>query len=92
MLNPTVGYLADVSPVVLRKNGFAVSLWFPPREHSPAHVHVEKGGARASIWLADATVRSAGTMRAADVSRAQAIVAARREWLLEIWRRYHETD
>jgi uncharacterized protein DUF4160 len=79
-------------PVVLRKQGFTFLMWFPPKEHGPAYVHVEKGGARASIWLADAAVRSAGTMRAADLGRAQAIVASRREWLMGIWRRFHEKD
>ena len=81
-----------MSPVILRRNGFVFRIFFPPREHGPAHVHVRKGGAEAVISLADASVRDAGSMRAADLSRAQAIVQARREELLEIWEAYHEDE
>jgi hypothetical protein len=64
----------------------------PPREHGPPHVHVERAGTEATIWLVDASVRTAGNMRAADLSRAQAIVASRRGSLMRAWRRYHEED
>ena len=30
-------------PTVLRKDGFVVRVYGPPREHPPPHVHVERG-------------------------------------------------
>jgi hypothetical protein len=81
-----------MSPTVFIKGGFSFRIYFPPLEHGPAHVHVEKDGMKASFWLADGSVRSVGKMRGADVTRAQQIVRSRIQQLQEVWRIYHEKD
>lgn len=58
-------------PKILERNGFRVIVLLPPREHGPAHVHVEKAGTRVVINLPDGkqglSVRKVYKMRDADV-------------------------
>lgn len=80
-------------PTVLRRAGFRVVIFLPPREHAPPHVHVRKAGAEAVIELASGgrpqTIRSLAAMRTADVVRAFRIVEEHTEFLLAAWRQYH---
>jgi hypothetical protein len=78
-----------MSPTLLREDGFHVKMYFPPREHGPAHVHVEKAGDEAVIMLADCSVREVYGLRAADVAAAVAIVEAWQDFLTDTWEAIH---
>lgn len=80
-------------PTVLRSRGFEVRIYFRPREHGPAHVHIEKGGLEVIVNLGDAThlpkVRGATRMSPKDVRDALELVLAKGVYLLEVWRKLH---
>ena len=80
-------------PTVLRRAGFRVVIFLPPREHAPAHVHVQNAGGEVVIELASGTrpqgIRSVAGMRTPDVVRAFRIVEDHAEFLLATWREYH---
>lgn len=80
-------------PVVLRVDGFQVMIFLPPREHSPAHVHVVRDEAEVIINLNTSeigvSVREIHGMREAHVQRAVAIVARHAALLRQQWRKYH---
>ena len=77
-------------PTVLEVGGFTMTIYLPPREHGPPHVHVRRAGAEVVIGLgAELTViRNAG-LRAQDIRRALAIVADNADLLTAEWRKYH---
>lgn len=80
-------------PTALRRDGFRVAIFLPPREHAPPHVHVRRTGGEAVIELASGgrpqTIRAFAAMRTADVVRAFRIVEEHTEFLLAAWGRYH---
>lgn len=80
-------------PTVLRRAGFRVVIFLPPREHAPPHVHVRDVGGEVVIGLASGTrsqeIRSVAGMRTPDVVRAFRIVEDHAEFLLAKWREYH---
>jgi hypothetical protein len=78
-----------MSPAVLRLDGFTVFVRLPPREHSPAHVHVRKAGGEVVILLADGSVRSAGGMTDRDIAAARRMVLEYRDDLVRYWEYYH---
>lgn len=77
----------------LRRAGFRVVIFLPPREHAPPHGHVRKAGGEAVIELASGglpqTIRSIAAMRTADVVRVFRIVEEHTEFLLAAWRQSH---
>lgn len=81
-------------PTVLVRDGFHVRIYFPPREHTPPHVHVVRAGAEIVIALGSGnnapTILEVYRMRVRDVVRAYRIVEMNQEQLLEDWRRFHE--
>jgi len=82
-------------PTVLRSAGFRVLVLFPPREHSPAHVHVVNADGLVVIELgtgrrSQRTVRARG-MKTSDVQRAERLVSENTAALLEAWRSIHGT-
>ena len=80
-------------PTVLDIDGFHLSIFPPPREHGPPHVHVRRAGVGVAIDLPRAgrpvTVRAVQGMRNVDVVHAVRIVEDHVELLLRHWRRYH---
>jgi hypothetical protein len=64
-------------PTVLRRDGFDVRIYPPPREHPPAHVHVIRGGTEVVIDLRSGNdpprVREVLGMTDRDVTRAYRI-------------------
>ena len=76
-------------PIVLRAAGFKVWIYFPPREHAPAHVHVFRAGGQVVISLEPITVGRVTKMRDADVVAAFRIVLGHQTVLLDEWRRIH---
>lgn len=75
-------------PIVLRAAGFDVSIYLPPREHGPAHVHVRRAGEKIVIWLDPIGIRDM-RMSDANVRAGLRLVAQHRDYLLAEWRRFH---
>lgn len=78
-------------PTVLRKDGFAVRIYF--KDHLPPHVHVFKGGGQVRISLGSETehpqlVQIEG-MSDKDAAKALEIVTEHRLELLEKWEEIH---
>jgi Domain of unknown function (DUF4160) len=81
-------------PTVLRKDGFVVRVYGPPREHRPPHVHVERGpeavvvirlgtsGEPAKVWAVYG-------MKDRDVVRAFRLVERHLEEIQRAWREIH---
>jgi hypothetical protein len=81
-------------PTVIDRDGFKVRVLGPPREHPPAHVHVERGrealvvmrlgidGGPPKIW-------QVYKMRNQDVIRAFRLVEENHELLLAEWEKIH---
>lgn len=76
-------------PTVLRVDGFRFLILLPPREHGPAHVHVERGGATMIVELLTLLVRDVRGMSDADVRKAVRIVEENDGTLIAEWRRIH---
>ncbi|MEX2154227.1 MAG: DUF4160 domain-containing protein [Gemmatimonadaceae bacterium] len=78
-------------PIVLRANGFKVTIRHPPREHGPPHVHVFSGDAECELWIGseEIGVKAIHGMRASDGRDALQIVADNVDLLLGEWRRLH---
>ena len=78
-------------PTVLRKDGFAVRIYF--NDHLPPHVHVFKGGGQVRISLGSETERSQlvqiEAMSDKDAAKALEIVTEHRLELLEKWEEIH---
>lgn len=83
-------------PTVLRRGGFRVVIFLPPREHRPPHVHVQNSDGEAIIELATGhspqRVRQVAGMRNRDVVRAFWLVEVKADYLLACWQRYHGED
>lgn len=80
-------------PTVLRSRGFEIRIYLPPREHGPAHVHVMKGETEVIIRLAHggrAQELRRSDMRPSDMAKAMSLVAAKTEFLLQMWKRLHD--
>lgn len=75
-------------PVVLRSHGFVVSIYAPPREHPPPHVHIGKAAGWVVVAL-DPVVAIRGRMQARDAVFAVRLVEDNMEWLLAAWRKLH---
>lgn len=75
-------------PIVLRALGFDISIYLPPREHGPAHVHVRRAGERIVFWLDPIGIRD---MRMSDANGRAALrlVVQHHAYLLAEWRRIH---
>lgn len=81
-------------PTVIDEDGFVVRVYGPPREHPPAHVHVERGKEElVIIRLGTATappkVWAVYGMKDRDVLRAYRLVERHQTTILAAWRRIH---
>jgi uncharacterized SAM-binding protein YcdF (DUF218 family) len=76
-------------PTVMTCDGFAIIIYFPPREHGPAHVHVFRGGEEVIIELAPVAIRENYGMRSAQIVKAVRIVENSLDMLQEEWRKIH---
>lgn len=80
-------------PTIIRQAGFRVWINNPPREHGPAHVHVENADAEIVVDLPandqPLQLREDYGMRPSDLVRAIRLVEANVERLLDEWRRIH---
>lgn len=82
-------------PKVHEARGFRVYIRHPPREHGPAHVHVQHASGEVVVHIGTGAAlepfRVFGAIRDADVVRAVRIVEAIEEFLLTEWRKYHDS-
>lgn len=81
-------------PTVVREDGFAVRIYGPPREHPPAHVHVERGRdelvvIRLGLDDDPPTVWAVYGMKVQEVLKAVRIVEQHHAMILAAWRRIH---
>jgi hypothetical protein len=80
-------------PKVIDRDGFRVYVLNPPREHRPAHVHVQNADAEVLINLpidgGKLSVRENYGMRAKDVLKAFRLVEENVDALVAEWRRLH---
>ena len=76
-------------PVVLRYHGFVVSIFAPPREHSPPHVHVRAGHGHRKIDLYPIVIARSNMSRS-HTRAAERIVSANADMLRTEWRRIHD--
>lgn len=80
-----------MSPTVLRRDGFR--FFFYAREtNEPPHVHVEKGGATAKIWLQPVEIGRIHGFNPNERRRIDAIIAEHHEDLLESWHDFFGRD
>lgn len=82
-------------PTILRKGGFVVKLYGPPREHAPPHVHVEHGPdelvvIRLRTKESPQRVWRAYGMKDSDVLTAFRLVEAHHRRILRAWRKLHD--
>jgi hypothetical protein len=71
-------------PTVLRANGFR--LFFVSHDRNePPHVHIERGGSGAKIWLEQVIVARNDGFAAHELGDMVRLVRERRDQLLEAW-------
>jgi hypothetical protein len=77
-------------PTILRINGFRVYFWsHEPNE--PPHVHLDKGGASAKVWLEPVASASNAGYPARDLGAILRLVRAHQPELLEAWHEFFGT-
>lgn len=78
-------------PTVLRAGGFRV-YFYSHEPHEPPHVHVDRGGASAKVWLDGVVLASNAGFSAKDLGDVLRLVRAQQERLLEAWHDFFSTD
>lgn len=74
-------------PTVLRKNGYVVRIY--PNDHTPAHVHVKRGGKEARITLVEIGVVTNAGFNPREITEILRIIEEAQEELLKMWDTYH---
>jgi hypothetical protein len=74
-------------PTVLIEAGFRFH-FFSADGHEPPHIHVDKDGRRAKVWLADVRIAKSGGFNDADIRRMIDIIQANRQRFLEAWNEF----
>jgi hypothetical protein len=74
-------------PTVLIRAGFRFH-FFSADGHEPPHIHVDKDGKRAKVWLLDVRLAKSGGFNDADIKRMMAIIQAERQMFLEAWNEF----
>jgi hypothetical protein len=77
-------------PTILRIQGFRVYFWsHEPNE--PPHVHTDKGGASAKVWLEPVALASNSGYPARDLGVILRLVHEHQPALLEAWHEFFGT-
>ena len=71
-------------PTVLIKAGFRFH-FFSADDNEPPHIHIDKDGRRAKVWLADLRLAKDGGFSEPDMRRIMQIVEEHRDQFLEAW-------
>lgn len=78
-------------PTVHRQDGFRF-YFYSHEPNEPAHVHVDRGGASAKVWLTPVRVAVNMGYSAHELAEVLRIVRGRRETLLEEWHGFFGTQ
>ena len=78
-------------PTILRIEGYRF-YFYSHEPNEPPHVHVDKGGASAKIWLEDIAVARNIGYKARELTRVLAITHEHRAAMLEAWHGYFGGD
>ncbi|MEO9189460.1 MAG: DUF4160 domain-containing protein [Acetobacteraceae bacterium] len=71
-------------PTILRTEGFRLYFW--SREpNEPPHVHVDKAGASAKVWLEPVALASTAGYPARELGAIMRLIRAHQAELLEAW-------
>lgn len=74
-------------PTVLIEAGFRFH-FFSADGHEPPHVHVDKDGREAKVWLAEVRFAKRGGFNEADMRRIISLVNENKQMLMEAWNGY----
>ena len=74
-------------PTVLRVDGYRF-YFYSHEPNEPPHVHVDKGGASAKLWLEPVALARNIGFRASDLGAILALTRKHRTALLEAWHGY----
>ncbi len=78
-------------PTIFRGDGFRV--YFYSREPGePAHVHIDRGGATAKVWLETVALASNAGFPARDLGDVLKLVRTHRDAFLEAWHGFFAQD
>jgi hypothetical protein len=71
-------------PTILRRDGYRF-YFYSHEPNEPPHVHVDKGGDTAKVWLADLVFAKTRGFRLKEQAFIVDIVSEHREAMLEAW-------
>lgn len=71
-------------PTVLIKAGFRFH-FFSADYNEPPHIHIDKDGRRAKVWLDDVRLAKDGGFGEPEMRRIMQIVAEHRDQFMEAW-------
>jgi hypothetical protein len=77
-------------PTILRTEGFRLYFFSHDRKEPP-HVHIDRGGASAKLWLEPITVARNSGFAPQELGDMLRLVRERREELLEAWHAHFGT-
>ena len=78
-------------PTVLRRDGFRV-YFYSHEPNEPPHVHVDRAGASAKLWLEHVAVASNAGFSARDLGEVLRLVRSERQSLLEAWHDFFRSE
>jgi hypothetical protein len=71
-------------PTVLRIDGFRI-YFYSHEPNEPPHIHLDRGGASAKVWLDGIILASNAGYSAKELGDVLRVVRAHRQQLLEAW-------
>ena len=71
-------------PTVLRADGFRV-YFYSHEPNEPPHVHIDRGGGSAKVWLTNVTLAGSAGFSAREPGSVPSLVRTHRQKLLEEW-------
>lgn len=77
-------------PTVLRAHGYRF-YFYSHEPNEPPHVHVDKGGASAKLWLEDIAIARNIGYKPRELTAVLALVREHRAMILEAWNGYFGT-
>ncbi len=77
-------------PTVLRRDGFRV-YFYSHEPGEPPHVHLDRGGASAKVWVESVTLAGNAGFSARELGEILRLVRAHQRQLLEAWHGFFGT-
>jgi hypothetical protein len=78
-------------PTILREDGHRF-YFYSHEPNEPAHVHVDKGGGSAQIWLESVTVARSVGLTPRDLAELVRLARIHRDRLMEAWHGYFSSE